>query len=133
MLYNPRGNRIQSGSSCSRSQRNRSDDAVTGYLREQGGSTAEGGGAVNMQGSGLVTKGGPLLGRITSKNGRSYALILTAPQDGFTCTGSFDEAPGGSGSMSTSIYCTNGDSGSAILKDNLLTFSAGGKGGYVRF
>ncbi|WP_347310733.1 SH3 domain-containing protein [Defluviimonas sp. SAOS-178_SWC] len=134
MLYNPRGNRIQSGSSCSRSQRSRSDDAVARHLREQGGSTAEGGGgAVDMRGVGLLTQGGPLIGRITSKNWRSYALNLTATRDGFTCTGSFDEAPGSRNSMSTSIHCMNGDSGSAILKGELLTFSAGGKGGYVRF
>lgn len=75
---------------------------------------------------------GPLIGRITSKNGRSYTLILTATKEGFTCTGSFDERPGGD-SMSTLIHCTNGDSGSAILKRKLLTFSAGSKGGSVNF
>jgi hypothetical protein len=35
--------------------------------------------------------------------------------------------------MSTIIHCTNGSTGSAILKGNLLTFSADGKGGLVSF
>ncbi len=134
MLYNPRGKRIQSGESCLTSQRGHSDDAVARYLREQGGSTAEGGGgSFSMSGVGNVTLGGPLIGQITSKNGRSYALILNATTDGFVCTGSFDEMPGSRSSMSTTIHCTNGATGSAILKDSLLTFSAGGKGGLVRF
>jgi Tol biopolymer transport system component len=135
MLYNSDGNRLQTGGSCSPSQRSRSDDAVARHMREQGGSTAEGGGEpLNMRGYGTVTMGGPLMGRIRSKSGRSYALILTATKDGFTCTGSFDERPGSSDkAMSTPIHCTNGSSGSAILKGKLLTFSAGGKGGSVKF
>ncbi|WP_347309948.1 SH3 domain-containing protein [Defluviimonas sp. SAOS-178_SWC] len=136
MLYNSLGNRIQAGGSCTRAQRSRSDDAVTRHMREQSGSTAEGGGGgapLKMSGLGRVTQGGLLSGRITSGNGRSYALILTAVQDGFTCTGSFDEAPGSRSSMSTIIHCTNGASGTAILHDQVLTFSAGGKGGYVHF
>lgn len=134
MLYNSRGNRVQSGGSCSRSQRNRSDDAVDRHMREQGGSMAEGGGGpVDMKGLGRVTQGGLLVARITSKNGRSYALILTGSQDGLTCTGSFDEAPGGRNAISTIIHCTNGDTGSAILKGETLTFSAGRKGGYAKF
>jgi hypothetical protein len=49
--------------------------------------------------------GGPLMGRISSKSGRSYALVLTATKDGFTCTGSFDQRPGSSDeSMSTVIH-----------------------------
>jgi hypothetical protein len=35
--------------------------------------------------------------------------------------------------MSTVIHCTNGATGSAILKGQVLTFSAGGKGGSVTF
>jgi hypothetical protein len=35
--------------------------------------------------------------------------------------------------MSTIIHCTNGSTGSAVLKNNLLTFSTGRKGGLVRF
>jgi hypothetical protein len=103
MLYNSGGNGLQTGGSCSRSQRGRSDDAVARYMREQGGSTAEGAGEpTTMRGLGTVTKGGPLVGRVTSNNGRSYARILTATKDGFTCTGSFDERPGSSDeSMST--------------------------------
>jgi hypothetical protein len=58
-----------------------------------------------MSGSGTVTMGGPLMGRISSKSGRSYALVLTATKDGFTCTGSFDQRPGSSDeSMSTVIH-----------------------------
>lgn len=134
MLYNTRGSRINAGSSCTSAQRNRSDDAVDRYMREQGGGTAEGGGGpVNMRGSGMVTQGGVLLGRITSKTGRSYVLLLTAIKDGFTCTGTFDDAPGSRSLMSTVINCTNGNTGSAVLKGDFLTFSAGGKGGYVRF
>ncbi|WP_347311463.1 SH3 domain-containing protein [Defluviimonas sp. SAOS-178_SWC] len=134
MLYNSRGDRLSTGGSCSRSQRDRSDDAVTRYMREQGGSAAEGGGApMKMNGLGRVTQGGLVTGKITSKNGRSYALILTATQDGLTCTGSFDEAPGVGGASSTIIHCTNGSSGSAIMNGKTLTFTAGGKGGYVKF
>lgn len=131
MLYDSGGNPLQSGGSCSPSQRSRSDDAVARHMREQGGG---GGEPMNMRGVGTVALGGPLIGRITSKSGRSYALILTATKDGFTCTGSFDERPGSSDkAMSTPIHCTNGSSGSAILKGDFLTFSAGGKGGSVKF
>lgn len=134
MLYSSGGDRLQTGASCSRSQRSRSNDAVARYMREQGGSTAEGGEPMNMHGYGHVTRGGPLTGRITSKNNRSYALILTATREGFTCTGSFDERPGSSDqAISTFIHCTNGDSGTAILKGKFLTFSAGGKSGSVKF
>jgi len=134
MLYDPGGNRLQTGGSCSKSQRNRSDDAVARHMREQGGSMSEGGGgSMNMRGHGTVTQGGPLSGHIASKSGRSYVLILTATEDGFTCTGSFDERPDGQNSMRTEIHCTDGSDGTAILKGNLLTFSAGGKGGYVKF
>ena len=97
-------------------------------------SSESNGGPFKMTGQGTVTLGGPLMGKISSKNGRSYALVLSAITDGFTCTGSFDERPGSSDkSMSTTIHCTNGDSGSAILKGKLLTFSAGRKGGSVTF
>ena len=134
MLYNSLGSRLSAGGSCSRSQRDRSDDAVTRYMREQGGSAAEGAGApMKMSGFGKVTKGGLVTGKISSKNGRSYVLVLTATQDGFTCTGSFDEAPGVNGASSTIIHCTNGETGSAIVKGKTLTFTAGGKGGYVKF
>jgi hypothetical protein len=141
MLYNQRGNRLQAGSSCSRPQRARSDDAVVRYLREQGGSSAGGGGPggpMDMRGNGAVTRGGPATGRIFSRNGRSYALIITASRDGFTCTGSFDRSPGSRDSMSTHINCTNGTSGTAILvaRNNgyMLTFSTvSGAGGYVQF
>jgi len=154
MLYDSDGNRLQAGGSCSHSQRNHSDDAVARHMREQRGSMDEGGGGYernnrhgydrggyesnnshgyDMRGYGSVTKGGPLNGRITSKNGHSYSLILKAPEDGFTCTGSFPERPDSRDSMSTTIHCTDGSRGSAILKGNLLTFSAGGKGGYVKF
>lgn len=134
MLYNSHGDRLQRGNSCSRSQRRHSDDAVARHMREQEGSMDEGGGGrTSMHGTGTVTLGGRLVGDIVSKNGRSYALILTAREDGFTCTGSFKEAPGSRSSMSTTIHCTNGSTGSAILKGKLLTFSAGGKGGLVRF
>lgn len=136
MLYNGQGNRLRAGGSCSDPQRSRSDDAVARYRREQGGSTtgtgSGTGGKFRMSGTGNVTQGGPLIGTITSKNGRNYTLILNATTEGFTCTGSFDQAPG-SGSMRTRINCTNGDSGSAILNGEMLTFSAGGKGGFVRF
>lgn len=43
MLYDSTGNRLQAGASCSDSQSSRSDDAVARYMREQGGSTTEGG------------------------------------------------------------------------------------------
>ncbi|GKY90253.1 SH3 domain-containing protein [Sinisalibacter aestuarii] len=138
MLYNANGSRIQSGSSCTRAQRQRADDAVAGYLREQGGGTAEGGGgpSTHLRGTGTVTLGGPLFGHVTSNNGRVYAVILTATTDGFSCTGSIDSLPRRGQTRSTVIHCTNGDTGSAILKNNgngryLLTFSAGGKGGLV--
>lgn len=141
ILYNPRGGRIQSGGSCSTSQRGRSDDAVARYLREQGGGSAEGGGAggtIDMRGFGAVTGGGSTTGQIISRNGRTYAVIISASQDGFTCTGSSDAAPGSRQSMSTPINCTNGATGSAILGARsdgyLLTFSTmSGSGGYVRF
>lgn len=87
-----------------------------------------------MRGHGTVTMGGMVSGTISSKNGKSYALVLSAAKDGFTCTGSFDEKPGeGDDSMTIVIHCTNGSTGSAILKGKFLTFSAGGKGGSVKF
>lgn len=138
MLYNSNGNRLNSGGSCTSAQRDRSDRAAKGYVNEQAGSdshsgSTSSGGAFKMSGIGSVTKGGIATGSITSKNGHSYALIITAPKDGLTCTGSFKEEPGSTDSQATMINCTNGDKGSAIIKGNLLTFSAGGKGGFVKF
>jgi len=144
VLYNSAGRRINAGASCSRSQRNRADDAVDGYMREQSASDnhSDTDGSMSLRGTGSVTGGGRTTGTISSRNGSSYAVVISAAQDGYTCTGSFPDRPGSSDSMSTKINCTDGASGSAILTSNkngyMLTFSATGgsggtKGGFVRF
>lgn len=138
MLYNAQGNRLNAGGSCTRAQRDRSDKAAKGHVNEQAGSdshsgSTSSGGDFKMVGLGSVTKGGLASGKITSKNGRSFVLVISAPKDGLTCTGSFDDEPGGSNAQSTVIHCTNGERGSALINKKLMTFSVGGKAGLIKF
>ena len=63
-----------------------------------------------------------------------YVLVIIG--DGATCTGTIKHVPGTVGSESTSIHCTNGAHGSAILGQNggLLTFNlTNGTAGFVKF
>lgn len=139
-LYNPAGRRITAGSSCSRSQLSRAHDAVEGYMREHATSDFHEGGAtasadVNISGNGSITNDGSVVtGSIRGHSEGHYVLLLVG--DGTTCTGKIQHAPGTFGSESTSIHCTNGAHGSAILNKSgsLLTFSmSNGTAGFVKF
>ncbi|WP_284486385.1 SH3 domain-containing protein [Sedimentitalea xiamensis] len=137
-LYNPAGRRITAGASCSREQLSRAHDAVEGYMREQAGSDNHSGNTaameVNLSGSGLITNDRSIVtGSIRGHKEGHYALLLIGA--GASCTGSIDHAPGSVGSQTSSIHCTNGAHGSAILNQNgLLTFSlTNGTAGFVKF
>lgn len=135
-LYNPAGRRINAGSSCSRTQLTRAHDAVESFMREQGGSASAGGGGsnLNVSGSGTIYGGSALRGSIIGHREGHYALILTG--DGMTCTGVIRHAPGTVGSEASSIHCTNGAHGTAVLAKNgrVLSFNlSNGTGGYVTF
>ncbi|MAC81793.1 MAG: SH3 domain-containing protein [Rhodobacteraceae bacterium] len=139
VLYNPAGRRISAGSSCSQAQLSRAHDAVDGYTREQAGSDNHSAGApsadVRMSGSGLISNDQSVVtGSINGHAEGHYALVLVG--EGATCTGLLEHAPGSVGSEATSIHCTNGAHGSAILGQNggLLTFSlTNGTAGFVKF
>lgn len=139
-LYNPAGRRITAGSSCSRAQLSRAHDAVEGYMREHATSDFHEGGAsasadVNIAGTGTITNDGSrVTGSIKGHSEGHYVLILIG--DGTTCTGKIKHAPGTVGGETTSIHCTNGAHGSAILNSagSLLTFSmTNGTAGFVKF
>ena len=120
--------------------RHGSGNGICQVAKAGGGGSAGGGsgGTFDMRGHGTVTLGGPTSGEITSRNGRTFALIITAVRDGFTCTGSFDKKPG-KDSMSTPIHCTDGATGLAIMSGtnsngHMLTFNtSAGAGGFVQF
>ncbi|GLT08368.1 SH3 domain-containing protein [Sulfitobacter porphyrae] len=144
VLYNPAGRVITAGSSCSRAQRNRAHDAVEAHMREQGNHADHSGGGssgsanVSISGSGTIYGGGALNGAIFGHKEGAYALTMTG--GGLTCTGLFRHAPGTVRSESTSVHCTNGASGTAVLVRNrsgsgyTLSFTlTNGTGGYVIF
>jgi hypothetical protein len=136
-LYNPAGRRIATGSSCSRTQLSRAHDAVERYMREQGGPvSAEGGasGNANVSGIGSIIGGGTLTASIIGHREGHYALVMTG--DGMTCSGVIKHAPGPVGSETSSIHCTNGSHGTAVLgkSGKLLTFNLfDGTGGFATF
>jgi hypothetical protein len=138
-LFNPAGRRIGAGASCSREQLSRAHDAVDGYMREQAGSDNHSYGTaaadVNLSGTGFITNDrSPVSGSIRGHKEGHYVLVLVG--DSATCTGAISHAPGSVGSQATSIHCTNGAHGSAILNQNgtLLTFNlTNGTAGFVRF
>jgi len=148
-LYNPSGRRIAAGSSCSRSQLTRAHDAVERYQRENSSSAAshEGGGSssgsqaeINMSGNGSIYGGGVANGRIAGHREGAYAVIVSSTADSLTCTGLLRHAPGAVGSESAQLHCTNGASGSAVIRANnsgqghTLTFTlSDGSGGFVLF
>lgn len=144
VLYNPAGRVITAGGSCSRAQRNRAHDAVDAHRREQGNHAdhSGGGGAaasdVNISGKGTIYGGNALNGQIFGHREGAYALTVTG--GGLTCTGLFRHAPGTVRSESTTVHCTDGASGSAVLVQNrngnghTLTLTlTNGTGGYVLF
>lgn len=139
VLYDPAGRRINAGSSCSQAQLSRAHDAVDGYTREQAGSDNHSGGGsstdVRISGTGLITNDRSVVtGSVSGHREGHYVVVLVG--GGATCTGSLDHAPGTVGSEATSIHCTNGAHGSAILgqNGNLLTFSlTNGTAGFVKF
>ncbi len=95
---------------------------------------------LNMQGSGSVVGGGPTTGNlIKGKHGR-YVLIINATGDSFACTGVMDDAPGTRIAMTMHINCTDGSSGTAVIRKNnsgngyTVPFTlTDGKGGFVLF
>jgi uncharacterized protein YraI len=140
VLYNPAGRRVTAGSSCSQGQLTRAQRAVEGHMRETAGSDFHEGGApdaesdVSISGTGTIIGGGLLTGSVIGHREGHHALVMTG--DGMTCTGALKHAPGSVGSEMTSIHCTNGGHGTAILGQNgqLLTFNLlDGTGGWVKF
>ncbi|WP_375690420.1 SH3 domain-containing protein [Pseudooceanicola sp. LIPI14-2-Ac024] len=145
VLFNGGGHRINAGGSCYRDQLSRAQDAVDRYRREQGTGTAntEGGGAggnVNLRGVGVIYGGGQTSGQVIGHREGHYAVIITAPKEGLTCTAKVDHAPGTVRSEALSIHCSNGVSGFGSLTQNrggnhyTLAFTlTDGSGGYVLF
>lgn len=138
VLYNPAGRRVAAGGSCSQAQLSHAHDAVDGYMREQAGSGSHSGGSatnVSISGTGMISNDRSLVtGSIKGHQEGHYVVVLVG--GGATCTGALGQAPGAVGSESTSIHCTNGAHGSAILNDSgtLLTFSlTNGIAGFVKF
>ncbi|WP_413219884.1 SH3 domain-containing protein [Tritonibacter mobilis] len=144
VLYNPAGRVITAGSSCSGTQRNRSHDAVEAHMREQGNHADHSGGGsagsaeVNLSGNGTIYGGSALNGRIFGHKEGAYALAVSG--SGLTCTGLFRHAPGTVRSESSTIHCTDGASGTAVLvrsrsgNGSTLTITlTNGTGGYVIF
>ncbi len=91
---------------------------------------------VNVSGTGQIIGGGTLTGRIFGHREGHYALSMTGHK--LTCTGSLEHAPDNAESETTTLHCTNGEQGTAIItkkKDGqLLTFNLGdGTGGYINF
>ena len=144
VLFNPVGRTISAGSSCSGTQRNRAHDAVEAHMREQGNHAdhSSGGAAaaadVNISGNGMIYGGAALNGQIFGHREGAYAITLTG--GGLTCTGLFHHAPGTVRSESTSVHCTDGANGTAVLVQNksghgytLTVTLTNGTGGYVIF
>ncbi|MDK3075774.1 SH3 domain-containing protein [Sedimentitalea sp. JM2-8] len=140
ILYNPAGRRINAGGSCSQAQLARAHQAVEGHMRENASSDFhEGGGGVsadvNIAGTGTITNNGSVV-TASIRGHQEGHYVLTMLGDGTTCTGAIKHAPGTVGSETTSIHCTNGANGSAILGQNggLLTFNLNnGIAGFVKF
>lgn len=148
-LYNPVGRRLAAGGSCSRGQLSAAHDAVERYMREQGGgashsaaggSSSGGGADVDISGSGTIIGGGTAKGRIFGHSEGHYAIVVTANEDGLTCTGTLRHAPGTVRSESTSVHCNGGASGSGTIvlsrsgTKNTFSFNlSNGTGGFVIF
>ena len=93
---------------------------------------------VDLRGIGTVNGGGPTNGHLFKGRHGRYALLITATQDGFTCSGLMEEAPGTSKAMIMPITCTIGARGNATIRLNnsgkgfTVPFAlSDGKGGYV--
>ena len=87
-----------------------------------------------VSGGGNIVDDGALTGSIFGHSEGRYAFSMNG--DGLVCTGQFRHAPGSVSGEATSIHCTNGTNGTAILGQNgrLLTFNlSGGKGGLIKF
>jgi len=141
-LYNPVGREIAIGSSCSRTQRSAAHDAAERYLRENHPTASHEPSAastdVNISGSGTIYGGDSLTGQTFGHKEGAYALTVSG--GGNLCTGLFRHAPGTVGSEATSVHCTDGAHGSAVLvrsrsgNGNTLTMTlTNGVGGYVLF
>lgn len=138
-LYNPAGRRVSAGSSCSRAQLSAAHDAVERYMREQGGTLAGSGGAdIDMSGSGAIIGGGMTKGRVFGHSEGHYAIVVTSTDDGLTCTGALQHAPGSVRSEATNIHCNGGVNGFGSLvrskSGSKYTFTfnlTNGTGGYV--
>ena len=108
-LYNPIGNRIAAGSSCSRSQLSHAHDAVERQLRESGSGDSHSA-DVSVLGSGTIIGGARLKGNVIGHQEGHYALIISG--EGIACTAALQHRPGEVGSERGSVHCTNGAHGS---------------------
>jgi hypothetical protein len=147
VLFNPSGNRINAGSSCSQVQLRRAHDAVDAYVREQGGTSAsnnQGGSSsganVNLQGSGTLYGGSRLTGSVIGHSEGHYAVVVTSTDPSFVCTGVIQHTPGTVGSEMSTLHCTDGASGVGTLARNrsgsgyTFPFTLGsGNNGYLIF
>jgi hypothetical protein len=93
---------------------------------------------VDLNGIGMIIKGGPTEGRLFRGEHGKYALIVNAKKDGFVCTGLMKDPPGTKKTMAMSITCTNGARGNASIIQSRsgtkysVTFTLNeGNGGYV--
>ena len=109
------------------------------HFAEQGGSHSASA-DVNISGDGQIYGGGALDGKIFGHKEGAYAVTVSSTAESFLCTGLFDHAPGSVKSEVTSLHCTNGASGTAVLATNrsgngqtMTVTLTDGTGGYVLF